>query len=163
MTTNAPASVLFVCLGNICRSPLAEGVFTQILASQGLEGTVRVDSAGTGSWHVGEPPDPRAVEVARRNGTELTCYARIVEQADFHEFDLILAMDEANLRDMRHLELPGEGGAEVRLFRDFDPEAGDDRDVPDPYYSGPGGFDRVYEMVDRSCRGLLAWIVEEGR
>ncbi len=162
MPANRPHSVLFVCLGNICRSPLAEGVFVDLLASEGLLGTLQVDSAGTGSWHVGHPPDPRSIEVARRHGTELNCRARAVDEGDFHEFDLILAMDGANLRDLQHLALQCGGGAEVRLFRDFDPDPGDDRDVPDPYYGGPGGFDRVYEMVERTCGGLLEWILDEG-
>lgn len=151
-------SVLFVCLGNICRSPLAEGVLRSLSRDAGLDGRIRVDSAGTGAWHVGEPPDPRSREVARRNGITLEGSARQVVPDDGESFDWILAMDRSNLR---RLEEMGAGGARLHLLREFDPRAGDDREVPDPYYGGEGGFDRVYEMIDRSCRALLDRIRDE--
>jgi len=145
-------SILFVCLGNICRSPLAEGVMEDLLAREGLADRVRVDSAGTGAYHVGESPDPRSVDVAERNGIELTGRARQVEPGDLEAFDYVVAMDRSNLRSVEQL---GDGRARIHLLREFDPDSPDDEDVPDPYYGGPGGFDRVYEMVDRSCRRLL--------
>ena len=146
--------VLFVCLGNICRSPLAEGVMRHMVQEQGLDGRIEVDSAGTGAWHVGEAPDPRSREVAVRNGVSLEGQAaRKVDPADFRDFDRVLAMDQSNLHELQVLA-PGNSPAAVQLLRDFDPAG--KGDVPDPYYGGEGGFDRVYEMVERSCRALLA-------
>ncbi|MFP3948085.1 MAG: low molecular weight protein-tyrosine-phosphatase [Gemmatimonadota bacterium] len=150
-------SVLFVCLGNICRSPLAEGVFLSLLEEEGIEHRFEVDSAGTGAYHVGESPDPRSVDVARRNGITLRGHARQVEAADFEIFDYVLAMDRSNLRALEGLR-PENPRAGLHLLRDFDPESDGDPDVPDPYYGGPGGFERVFEMIDRSCRGLLGVI-----
>ncbi len=154
-------SVLFVCLGNICRSPLAEGVFRHQLAEAGITDEVLVDSAGTGSWHVGEPADPRSIEVALRNGVELEGRARRIRPEDLHDFDYVLAMDRANLRDIQRLNGSSSGTARLALFREFDPEAEGDADVPDPYYGGPGGFDRVYEMVERTCRVLVEHLGSE--
>ena len=153
-----PRSILFVCLGNICRSPLAEGVLEHLAQEAGLDESLRIDSAGTGSWHVGEAPDPRSIEVAERNGVTLSSRGRQVTVADFHDFDLILAMDRSNFRELEQLrdELADpSAAAELRLFREFDPEAEGDLEVPDPYFGGPGGFDDVYEMVLRGCRTLL--------
>jgi protein-tyrosine phosphatase len=148
-----PFSVLFVCLGNICRSPLAEGVFRHLVREEGLEDRFVVDSAGTGSWHVGEPPDPRSVAVARSHGVDLPGRARQVHPRDFDRFDAIVAMDRENLRD---LELMASNGARARLhlLREFDPE-GDGDEVPDPYFGGADGFENVYRMVHRSCVRLL--------
>ena len=148
-------SVLFVCLGNICRSPLAEGVMLHHLSVAAIDGPVRVDSAGTGAWHAGEPPDPRACAVAEMNGVRLNGSARRVVPEDFHDFDYILAMDGANLRDLEDLQASSGGNARVALFRAYDPLGKGDADVPDPYYGGSSGFDRVYEMVDRTCRELV--------
>lgn len=149
------ASVLFVCLGNICRSPLAEGVTRHLAAELGLGDRIRVESAGTGSWHEGEAPDPRSREVARRNGVSLEGQrARRVAPEDLHEFDLVVAMDRSNLDALEALLERHGGSARLALLRDFDPDPGDG-EVPDPYYGGPDGFDRVYEMVRRSCRRLL--------
>lgn len=155
MTPSRPTtSVLFVCLGNICRSPLAEGVFRHLARERGLDDTLRIESAGTGSWHVGNPPDPRSVEVAARHGIRLESRARVVVPEDAERFDLILAMDRANLADLAALF--GAGGGRLRLFRDFDPEGEDgDLDVPDPYYGGAEGFNRVYTMVHRTASALL--------
>jgi low molecular weight protein-tyrosine phosphatase len=154
-------SVLFVCLGNICRSPLAEGVFLHHLEAAGLLDSVKVDSAGTGAWHVGERPDGRSIEVAQRHGIELPGRARRVTTEDFHDFDHIYAMDGSNLRDLELLEETSGGDARIELFRSSDPDAGPDADVPDPYYGRAGGFDRVFEMVDRTCRVIVAKLVEE--
>lgn len=146
-------SVLFVCLGNICRSPLAEGVFQSLVDDAGLSKRFRVDSAGTGSWHVGEPPDPRAQGVARENGVLLTGTARRIEAGDLASFDWVIAMDRSNRRSIESLANPT-ADARIHLLREFDPEPGDP-DVPDPYYGGPRGFQEVYDIVDRSCRVLL--------
>ena len=158
---SAPSvSVLFVCLGNICRSPLAEGVMRHRAAERGLEDVLRVDSAGTGAWHVGETPDERSVEVARRNGIRLDGRARQVEASDLHDFDWVVAMDRSNLEKLETMLDEARGSATLALLRDFDPEPGDG-EVPDPYYGGPGGFDRVYEMVDRSVEAFLDRLEED--
>ena len=161
MSTKHEVSVLFVCLGNICRSPLGEGVLAHRLEEEDLSGRVRVDSAGTGAWHEGEPPDPRSTDVARRHGIDLRGRARRVRAEDFHEFDYIFAMDRSNLRDLRHLEHEAGGGAVLTLFRDFDPSADEDLDVPDPYYGGSDGFDLMFEMIDRSCAAFIKHLHSE--
>ena len=149
-----PIRVLFVCLGNICRSPLAEGVFRSLVSARGLDAHYQIDSAGTGGWHVGEDPDARSMAVALKNGVRLTGRARQVSAADVDDFDYLIAMDRQNLRDLTALARRREGGAAVHLLREFDPEPGD-RQVPDPYYGGDEGFDHVYQMVLRACAGLL--------
>jgi protein-tyrosine phosphatase len=138
--------VLFVCLGNICRSPTAEGVARHLIAERGLQDQIDVDSAGTGGWHIGDPPDTRATAAAARRGITLTGAARQLTVQDFHDFDLLLAMDEQNLQDMRAIAPAGTEGKLRRLA------AGD---VPDPYYGGSDGFDRVLNIVDEACRDLL--------
>lgn len=157
--------VLFVCLGNICRSPTAEGVMRSLVEREGLEGSVQVESAGTGAWHVGSPPDRRASQAASARGIALEGTARQVRPEDFLEFDVLVAMDRENLSELRRLA-PGEAEREkVRLLREFDPanaavsaEQGEQLDVPDPYYGGPGGFDEVFDLVSAACEGLLAQI-----
>ena len=154
-----PIRVLFVCLGNICRSPLAEGVFRSLVRARELESRYLVDSAGTGAWHAGERPDQRSVEVARRNGVVLAGYARQIEAPDFADFDYVIAMDRQNLLELRTLARSPQGEAHLHLLRDFDPEPGDGQ-VPDPYYGGPDGFERMYEMVNRACEALLDHLEE---
>jgi protein-tyrosine phosphatase len=156
--------LLFVCMGNICRSPTAEGVMRGLLREQGLENVVEVDSAGTGDWHVGDPPDRRATAAAHARGVVLEGAARQVARADFDDFDLILAADRRNLRDLRAL-LPPEARAKVHLLREFDPASEDapDLDVPDPYYGGDDGFERVLDLVEAACRGLLDDLRAAGR
>jgi protein-tyrosine phosphatase len=149
-----PTRVLFVCLGNICRSPLAEGVFQNLVRVRGLERHYQVDSAGTGSWHVGEQADRRSIDVARRNGVALGSRARQVHALDFSHFDYVIAMDRQNLADLRTLAGRHGGDAKIHLLREFDPEPGDHQ-VPDPYYGGPEGFDDVFAMVHRACSALL--------
>jgi protein-tyrosine phosphatase len=149
--------LLFVCLGNICRSPTAEGVMRHLVAEHDLEHAVEIDSAGTGSWHVGHPPDERATGAARERGIELGGRARQFDVADFEAFDLILAMDRANYDEL-HARAPQDGARErVRLLREFDPDAvaAAELEVPDPYYGGPEGFDDVLDLVTRACEGLL--------
>ena len=159
-----PVRLLFVCMGNICRSPTAEGVMRGLLREEGLEDAVEVDSAGTGDWHVGDPPDRRATAAAHARGIVLEGAARQVARADFAEFDLILAADRRNLRDLRAL-LPPDARAKVHLLREFDPAAdgAPDLDVPDPYYGGDDGFEHVLDLVEAACRGLLDDLRAAGR
>jgi protein-tyrosine phosphatase len=147
-------SVLFVCLGNICRSPTAEGVFRKLVAEAGLDGRVRVDSAGTAGYHQGAQPDPRAMAAAKARGYDLSgIRARRVVAEDFVTFDLILAMDEDNLADLRSAEPPG-ARARLGLLLDYAP-ARPARSVPDPYYGGRNGFEQVLDLVSEACAGLL--------
>ncbi len=150
--------ILFVCMGNICRSPTAEGVMRALLRDEGLHGRIELDSAGTGSWHAGDPPDARAAAAARSRGIELDGAARQVTAADFDSFDLLLAMDRDNLAGIRAIAPDEESAAKARLLREFDPASAGapDLDVPDPYYGGPNGFERVLDLVQAACRGLLA-------
>lgn len=141
-------SLLFVCLGNICRSPLAEGIFRQTLEEAGLAGDYFLDSAGTGAWHAGNAPDPRSVEVAARHGIDISGQrARQVINSDFERFDWIFAMDRDNLAALRR-KFPNHPRLRLLLTS---PE----RDVPDPYYGGPEGFDRVFDMLQEGSRALL--------
>ena len=149
------AGVLFVCLGNICRSPTAEGVFRSVVQKAGLAGRIRVASAGLGNNLVGSPPDRRAIQAARRRGYDLTALrARQVQPADFARFGWVLAMDESNLRALAKLRPPDFDG-HLGLFIDFAPELGL-REIQDPYYGAPDGFDRVLDLVEASAAGLLA-------
>jgi protein-tyrosine phosphatase len=152
--------ILFVCLGNICRSPTAEGVMRHLVREAGLDGRVVLDSAGTGSWHVGSPPDSRARAAARRRGIELDGVARTVTQQDFEAWDLILAMDRDNHAELLRRAPHEAARAKVRLLREFDPDAvaRGELEVPDPYYGGERGFEEVLDIVEAACRGLLAEI-----
>jgi protein-tyrosine phosphatase len=154
-------SVLFVCLGNICRSPMAEGVFRHLISEEGLEDRIEVDSAGTGSWHVGESPDPRSIRTAQSHGVTLSGSARHVRPEDFRRFDYLVAMDRENLENLEEFRDGVKGETALYLLREFDPEGGPGAEVPDPYYGGPGGFEDVYRMVERSCRGLLDHILSQ--
>jgi protein-tyrosine phosphatase len=156
--TCGPVRVLFVCLGNICRSPTGEGVMRRLVQDAGLADRIEVDSAGTGDWHVGHPPDPRSTEAAAARGIALEGAARQVTPADFDRFDLLIAMDRSNQRDLEALAPDDGARAKVRLLREYDPTAvaAGDLEVPDPYYGEGDGFGRVVDMVDRACRGLLA-------
>ncbi len=147
-------SVLFVCLGNICRSPLAEGVFQHLVEEAGLSERFEIDSAGTGSWHVGEPPDARATLVAGQHGVELVSRARQLTEEDLLHFDWIIAMDHENLRNIERMADASGSDAEIHLLREFDAD-GEGDEVPDPYYGGASGFENVYSMVQRSCQELL--------
>jgi protein-tyrosine phosphatase len=150
-----PLRLCFVCLGNICRSPTAEAVMAHHVARAGLAQRILVDSAGTGGWHVGEPPDGRAAAEARRRGIAMESTARQFHPEDFARFDLILAMDRDNLREIARLAPDDDAREKVRLLRSFDPGARGDLAVPDPYFGGPEGFADVFELVDAACRGLL--------
>lgn len=147
-------NVLFVCMGNICRSPTAEGIFTHLTHQKNLGHLIRVDSAGTHAYHVGNPPDPRAQATALKRGIDLsTQTARRVSTQDFEEFDYILAMDRENLHELLDI-CPEEHVHKVRLFLEYAPHL-DIREVPDPYYGGPSGFERVLDMVETASEGLL--------
>jgi protein-tyrosine phosphatase len=149
--------ILFVCMGNICRSPTAEGAFRRLVAAEAADLALEIDSAGTHDYHVGEPPDPRSVAAAQRRGIDLTpLRARRLVEADFERFDYVLLMDEQNRRDALGIA-PGQYRAQVRLFLEFAPELGR-REVPDPYYGGEPGFELVLDLVDSAARGLLAEI-----
>jgi protein-tyrosine phosphatase len=146
-------SVLFVCMGNICRSPTAEGVFRHRIVEAGLQEQIIVDSAGTHAYHVGSPPDRRANAAAERRGISLgELRARRVSEADFERFDYIIAMDEDNVAHLKE-EAPPEYHSKVRLFLEF--SSGKEREVPDPYYGGSSGFERVLDLVEEASRGLL--------
>ena len=147
--------ILFVCMGNICRSPTAEGVMRALVREAGVEDRVEIDSAGTGGWHAGEPPDARATEAAQRRGVTLAGAARQVVPDDFERFDLLVAMDRENLRGLLAVAPDEEAAEKVRLLREFDPDASGDLDVPDPYYGGERGFEAVLDQVQAACRGLL--------
>ncbi len=152
-----PASVLFVCTGNICRSPTAEAVFREHAARAGLDGSLLIESAGTGAWHVGEPPDHRAIVHARRRGYDLAALrARQVQREDFTRFAWILAMDMHNLRDLVALR-PARYPGHLGLLLDFVPDIGT-REVPDPYFGGPEGFEAVLDLMERASAALLARI-----
>jgi protein-tyrosine phosphatase len=153
--------VLFVCLGNICRSPLAEGVFRDQVERAGLAERFDIDSAGTSSYHTGDSPDPRTVEVALRRGLVLAHAARQIRRSDLERFHYIVVMDASNESRVQRLAEPAPGRAELLSLRSFDQEADGDLDVPDPYFGGPDGFEDVHDMVERSCRGLLDHIREE--
>ena len=150
-------AVLFVCLGNICRSPTAHGVFAEKVRCLGLENRVQVDSAGTAAYHAGSAPDPRSSEVARSRGYDLSrLRARQAVSEDFHQFDYILAMDESNLRNLQAIAPVGAKAA-LRLFLDFD-RSQPVREVPDPYYGGEQGFTEVLDLVEAAADGLLTEI-----
>jgi protein-tyrosine phosphatase len=146
--------ILFVCAGNICRSPTAEGVMARLVRDAGLAERVTIDSAGTGDWHAGELPDPRTRAAARKRGLDLAHRARQFRRFDFDRFDLIVVMDQDNLR---HVTLMAERRErpKIRLLRSFDPRAPEGAEVPDPYSGGAAGFEHVLDICERACTGLL--------
>jgi len=151
------ARVLFVCMGNICRSPTAEGVFKHLVGKNGLSADIESESVGTHDYHIGEPPDARSQAAAGRRGYDLSALrARQVNQDDFAAFDYVLAMDEVNLAALRRI-CPAHYRERVKLFLEFAPEAGR-RDVPDPYYGGAQGFEEVLDLVELAAQGLLKHI-----
>ncbi|MFJ8081592.1 low molecular weight protein-tyrosine-phosphatase [Streptomyces sp. NPDC096205] len=157
--------VCFVCTGNICRSPMAESVFRARVAEAGLDGEVEVDSAGTGGWHEGDPADPRTVAVLEEHGYDGDHVARQFQVSWFSRLDLVIALDAGHLKALRRLAPTEQDAAKVRLLRSYDPTAGGDLDVPDPYYGGMDGFEECLEMVQSASTGLLHAVREqlEGR
>lgn len=147
------SSILFVCLGNICRSPMAEGVFRSLALARGLDRTMTIDSAGTGSWHVGDPPDSRAIAKAAEHGVDISGQrARQLAATDFERFDLFLAMDRSNLETLK-ARAPNPLRARVNRFMEF--ALDESIDVPDPYYGGSDGFETVYRMLESGCSSIL--------
>lgn len=156
-------ALCFVCLGNICRSPTAEGIFLHQLEARSLTNRLTVDSAGTAGWHEGRRADPRSREAAARRGIDLPSRARQFQRDDFARFDLILAMDRENLDALRALAPDAEAATRVRLFRAFDPAIGaEGAEVPDPYYGGSQGFEDVLDLCERAAEGLVDWLCGEG-
>ncbi|MCB1757802.1 MAG: low molecular weight phosphotyrosine protein phosphatase [Gammaproteobacteria bacterium] len=151
MTEKPIKTVLFICMGNICRSPAAEAVFLDKIAKRGVVDRFRVDSAGTGGWHAGNPADPRSSQEGARRGYTLTSRARQIRAEDAEDFDLLICMDEANRDDLLQLGMPAE---KVRLLLDWHPDAGL-HEVPDPYYGGQQGFVRMYDLIETACEKLL--------
>lgn len=154
--------LLFVCLGNICRSPMAEGVFRRVAEEEGVGHLFEIDSAGMGDWHLGQAPDSRAQEAARGRGIDISgqC-ARQVTHRDFAVFDLLLAMDGSNYAELSELA-PKEARQKVRRFLDYAPHVGN-KDVPDPFYGGRAGFDRALDLIEEAARGLLADVLADGK
>ena len=147
--------VMFVCMGNICRSPLAEGIFRHLAREAGVLDNFEIASSGTGGWHVGQSPDRRMNQVAEKNGVSMAGqYAQQFQLSDLDYYDIILAMDRDNLRNIQRLDAGKKHAHKIQLFREFDPEPGD-MQVPDPYYGGARGFDNVFSIVDRTARVLL--------
>ena len=157
--------LLFVCMGNICRSPTAEAVMRGLIAEESLEDQVEIDSAGTGSWHVGHPPDRRSTAAAKARGIVMEGEARQVTAADFDAYDLLLAADAENVGALRGVAPDEAAAAKIHLLREYDPAsvATGDLAIPDPYYGGPDGFEDVLDLIDAACRGLLATLRAEGR
>jgi protein-tyrosine phosphatase len=153
--------VCFVCLGNICRSPLGEAVLRHLVEQAGLSDRIAVDSAGTAGYHEGDPPDARARAAGQRRGIAVAGCARQFLPGDFERFDYVLAMDQANLRELAAMRRKLGRGAEPVLLRSFDPESPSGASVPDPYYGGDAGFDEVLELCLRACTPLLARIRKE--
>lgn len=166
--TTKPFSVLFVCLGNICRSPAAEGVFRHLVKTRGLDSNLYIDSAGTINYHEGDQADPRMRAASKKRGIEITSISRPIRPSDFRDFDLILAMDARNREDIidaferwRHREtLPEDAHNKVRLMCSFC-KRHDETEVPDPYYGGPQGFEKVLDLLEDACESLLENIVAE--
>ncbi|MCA9707337.1 MAG: low molecular weight phosphotyrosine protein phosphatase [Myxococcales bacterium] len=152
--------VCFVCLGNICRSPTAEGVFRHLVEQGGHADAFEIDSAGTAAYHAGERPDRRSAATAHARGVPLPGRARQFRRDDFDRFDHILAMDRSNRDALRRLAPSDAARAKVRLLRDHDPQSPPEAEVPDPYYGGPDGFDHVFDICMAACEGLLAQLLE---
>lgn len=147
-------SVLFVCLGNICRSPTAHGVFRKLVLDAGLEKVIEIDSAGTAAFHVGKGPDTRSTLVAKSRGIEMAdLRARQVDLGDFYQYDYVLAMDEANFSNLKEMALP-EHYDRIQLFLEYTNDFSE-IEVPDPYYGGANGFDHVFNLVESASKGLL--------
>ncbi|KPK54602.1 MAG: hypothetical protein AMJ63_02690 [Myxococcales bacterium SG8_38_1] len=153
-----PVRICFVCLGNICRSPTAEAAMRQLVTKAELAAEIEIDSAGTGAWHVGEPPDRRARAAGTRRGLDVRGRARKVVLEDFERFDYVIAMDRSNHSDLYQLAPTDDAKRKVALLRSYDPDSPQDAEVPDPYYGGGDGFEQVIDVCEAACRGLLEHI-----
>lgn len=153
--------ICFVCLGNICRSPTAEGIFRHLVDSRGRSDGFTIDSAGTAAWHTGSPPDARSAAAAAQRGVRLAGAARAFSAADFDRFDYVIAMDTKNHAALRRMARSERHRSRLFLMRDFDPESPPGASVPDPYYGGEQGFEDVLDICQRSCEGLLSHIDRE--
>jgi len=150
--------ICFVCLGNICRSPLAEGVFQHLVNAENLQEKILIHSAGTGNWHVGSRPDARMRATAKKRGIALNSIAEQFQPGDFRRFDLVIAMDKSNLSTLQYMCSPEVANGKLKLFRSFDPQANGHEDVPDPYYGGSSGFENVFDIVHRTCPQILEYV-----
>jgi protein-tyrosine phosphatase len=155
MTLSKPYAVTFVCLGNICRSPLGEGIFKKLVKEAGREAEFHVESAGLGSWHAGEDPDSRSQIVARQHGVILDSTAQQFRARDLERFDLILALDEDIFDGLKRMAANAPDREKIHLLREADPQARGNLEVPDPYYGDLSDFESAYQMIERSCRGWL--------
>ena len=161
MTNDKLVRIMFVCMGNICRSPLAEGVLRHQAREAGVLDHLEIASSGTGAWHVGQAPDRRMTQTAKKHGVSLDGQrAQQFEFGDLSYYDYIFAMDSDNLGNIKHLDFQDKSLHKIALFRSHDSEPGD-RQVPDPYYGGPQGFEHVYEIVERTCKRILEYVVEQ--
>ena len=160
ITKDNPFKICFVCLGNICRSPTAEGVFQHLVNEQGLQSFFYIASAGTSAYHLGAPANSKSQWVANQQGIQLHSKARRFEKADLEEFDLILAMDHENLKNIQQLNGNPGYSEKIQLLREFDPQP-DDKAVPDPYYGGMQGFQNVFDVIMRSSKALLDELAEQ--
>ena len=152
--------ILFVCLGNICRSPMAEGVFRRVVDEAGVAHRFEIDSAGMGDWHAGQAPDHRAQAAAQTRGVDISAQsARKIELEDFDDFDLIVAMDGANIADLEDI-VPHAARGKIRRFLDYAPHLDHD-EVPDPYYGGTQGFDHALDLIEAAAEGLLAELMQD--
>jgi protein-tyrosine phosphatase len=153
-----PIQICFVCLGNICRSPTAEGIMLKLVRDAGLSERVVIDSAGTGAYHVGEKADSRSRAEAKRRGVDLPSVARHFEPQDFGRFDYVIAMDRRNQQHLERYARTPADRSKLHLLRSFDPAHPEDLEVPDPYHGGDDGFARVFDICEAGCRGLLAHV-----
>lgn len=154
ITKDSPFKIVFVCLGNICRSPTAEGIFQNLVNDRGLQSYFYVESAGTSAYHIGEPANSKSRKTANEHGIELRSRARRFDSDDLKEFDLIVAMDRENLANIKSIDKTESNNDKIVLLREYDPKPGDG-EVPDPYYGGMNGFQNVFNIVMRSCEKLL--------
>lgn len=154
ITKENPYKICFVCLGNICRSPTAEGIFQYLVAERGLQSYFEIDSAGTSAYHIGETANSKSQHVANRHGVKLHSRARQFDYSDLEYYDLILAMDRENLRNVQNMDRKNQFSEKISLIRSYDPQP-DNSDVPDPYYGGMQGFENVFQVLKQSCEALL--------
>jgi protein-tyrosine phosphatase len=153
--------ICFVCLGNICRSPTAEAVMKHLVRAAKIEDRIHIESAGTGDWHVGEPRDRRSLATGAARGVPLGGRAQVFTATDFDRFDYVVAMDGANLDNLRKMAPNADARAKISLLRSFDSAAPRDADVPDPYYGGARGFEDVFDICQAACAGFLTWLRHE--